>query len=410
MALMLIVHALAGWHLPVLASPITSGALAGLGGVGSPNTGNVDDMSWNPAALGETSHRIQFRVTPISVRIFTDRWSTETVARLLAGSLGPEKLPAAVEDVQEEGLNWTIGVGGGAHVAWGTNAFGATLRGHLEGAASADGTRLVLMGGEPGRSYLLEGTHAEGAVFGEGHMGSVYSDPWLAEVLHITGFHMGGTLCYIHGLGYAKAEVIGPTIEIAQDGDTYRKLGDGRIVATHSESGFGMSTNLGLLLRLTPGLAIDVSVTDVGRVWWRDIQETHFEFLVDPQTGKGAYEQSETRAVAGQPYWNMPMALRAGISLEPAPGVRWSLQYAKSLVGQQAGHQEIVLATQLTQLEVLPLRLGAKFSTYEESLSFSGGLGIHLGPLTLDVGSPNLVGLLGQGKEASVSVSTGLRF
>lgn len=410
MALMLVVHVVAGWHLPALAVQITSGALAGLGGIGSPNTGNADDLNWNPAALGETSHRVQFWVTPISVRLRTDCWSTETVARLVTDSLGSDKRAAAADEVPEEGLHWIMSVGGGAHGAWGANAIGATLRGHVYGAASADAVRLMLMGGEPGRRYLLEGTHAEGVVFGEGHIGSVYSDPWLAEVLHISGFHMGGTLCYIQGLGYARAEVRGPIVEITQDGDLYHKLGDGRIVTTHSESGSGVSTNLGLLLRLTPRLAVDVSVTDIGRIWWRDIQETQFELRVDPQSGEGAYEPGETRAIAGQPYWNMPMALRAGVSLEPAPGVRWTLQYATSLVGPRAGHQEIGLAAQLARVEALSLRLGAKYSTYEESLSFSGGLGLQLGPLTLDIGTCNLVGLLAQGKEASVSVSTGLRF
>jgi hypothetical protein len=75
-----------------------------------------------------------------------------------------------------------------------------------------------------------------------------------------------------------------------------------------------------------------------------------------------------------------------------------------------AGHHEIVLASELTPWERLPIRLGVKYSTYEERLSFSGGFGLRLGPLTLDIGSRNLLELLAKGKEVTISVSTGLRF
>jgi hypothetical protein len=401
----------AGCCSPALAASISSGSLAGLGGIGSPHSGQADDMTWNPAALGETDHRMQFWVTPFSLYVDSNCLSAEHLVPLLSGSLDSDRMSAIRNEVQkEDGAHWSLGVGGGAHGSWGTRAFGVTVRGYIEGEMSPDAAQLLLVGGEPGHGYFTEGTRVEGTVFGEGYIGSVYSDPWLAEILRIEGFHMGGMLGYIHGLGYGRAEIQGPAVEVVWDGESYSKVGDGRIVIAHSESGHGVSANFGLWLRLTPQLAVDVSVVDLGRVWWRDVTETAFDLWVDPESGEGSYEQSETRQSDERPYWDMPLTVRTGVSLEPAKGVRWSLQYAKRLLGPMAGHHEIVLASELTHLERIPVRLGVKYSTYEERMSFSGGFGLRLGPLTLDIGSRNLLGLLAQGKEVSLSVSTGLRF
>ncbi|NLN17750.1 MAG: hypothetical protein GX162_00540 [Firmicutes bacterium] len=407
----LVMQVVAGCCSPALATSISSGSLAGLGGIGSPHAGQADDMTWNPAALGETDHRMQFWITPFSLSVHSNCLSAEHLIPLLSGASDSERLSAILNDVQQEGgAHWTLGVGGGAHGSWGTRAFGVTVRGHIEGEMSAGAAQLLLMGGEPEHGYFLEGTRAEGVVFGEGYIGSVYTDPWLAEILHIDGFHMGGMLGYVHGLGYGRAEVKGPAVDIVWDGESYRKLGDGRIVIAHSESGHGLSANFGLWFRLTPQLAIDVSVVDLGRIWWRDVTETTFELRVDPESGEGHYEQAETRQSSARPYWDLPLTVRTGVSLEPSEGVRWSLQYAKRLLGPMAGHHEIVLASELTPWERLPIRLGVKYSTYEERLSFSGGFGLRLGPLTLDIGSRNLLELLAKGKEVTISVSTGLRF
>jgi hypothetical protein len=394
----------------LVACGLPFGVFASLDGVASPLTGDAGDVEWNPAALGETGYQLQFLVTPVSGRFRTDDWSIASAGSLLAGLLAPAERSSLIGELSEGDLKGSFDLRGGAHVAIGGNGVGATVRGHVQGKMTADAARLFLLEGVPGYTYQLAGTEAEGVIIGAVHVTSVYSDPWLAKTLHIAGFHMGGTLRYLHGMEYARAQMAGPTLEIVEEGGEYKKLGDGRLYTWTSHSGWGLATDLGLLVRLTPSLAVEASIIDLGRTWWSKLQEAIYEYKVDAATGAGALEAVASRPVAGQPYWDLPGTIRGGISVEASPGVLWSLQYSRRLFGSQAGSYEWVLATQLNRLKFLPLRLGAKYSDGSKGLTFSLGVGVRLGALTFDIGTPNLGGLLTRGKEMSLAASTGLRF
>jgi hypothetical protein len=388
---------------------LKTGARAGMGGLGAAVTGDADSIDWNPASLGETKHRIQFLITPVSTRVQIDDWAVETVTRLLDGTLPPEQYPQLLADIKGPSVRAMLELSGGAHITVGGNGVGASVRGFLHGQMAKDAVSLLLLENTIGTTYHLDGTEVEGGVLGDIRIASVYSDPWLARVLRISGFHMGGTLHYLHGLEYGKASASG-TLQVVEDGGTYMKVGDGKVVTWRSQTGFGVATDLGVLLRLTPAIAIDASIVDLGHTWWYDVEETVFEYQVDPVTGRGSYVHTEARAVADRPKWATPASLRAGLSVKADEGVLWTLQYSRRLFGPKAGSEEWVLATELKRIPALPLRLGVRYTSDEPELQFSLGLGVHLGPLTLDIGTPDLTGLLYRTKDASLSISTGLRF
>jgi len=58
-------------------------------------------------------------------------------------------------------------------------------------------------------------------------------------------------------------------------------------------------------------------------------------------------------------------------------------------------------------VKMLPLRLGANYSTLQNSLALSGGMGLHLGPVHLDLGFSDLKSFFqnAKGVEAGLSVS-----
>lgn len=394
----------------LLGCAIPLGANAGSDGVGSPFSGDASDVDRNPAALGESGYRFQFLVTPASGRLRMTDWSIDSVIRAFQGLLTPEQQSELIDGLQDGELQVFSDLSGGARVAFGGNSAGANLRGYVQAKTSADAARLLLLGSTPGTVYDLEGTQAEGVALGTLDINSVYSDPWLANILHISGFHMGGTLRYLHGLEYARAQVSGSTLTIIHDGDAYKRVGDGRIYTWRSSSGWGFSTDLGLMLRLTPSIAVDVSIVDFGRIWWHNVQKAVFEYRVDPATGTGTFENSGSHAIPHWTYWDLPTSIRGGLDIQASPGVLWSLQYSKCLSGPMADHYEWMLGTQLSRLEILPLRLGARYSSQSKDLAFSLGMGIRLGPLTLDIDTPNLGSLLTREKEAGLTVSTGFRF
>jgi hypothetical protein len=381
-----------------------------MGGIGTPVTGDADAMEWNPAALGESNYSFQFLVTPISAKIFTDDWSIDSLYRILQDRCTPEQMDTLLEKLKDGNLRGYAELNGGTYLTLGGNGVGATVRGYASGAISADGAKVLFQGAEPGKTYNLTGTSAEGVAYSDVRIASVYSDPWLAKVLHIAGFHMGGTLRFIQGLQFMNAQVSGKTLEILKDGSIYKKVGDGTLHTWQSSSGWGGATDLGLLIRLTPAIAIDVSLVDVGRIWWRDVTEKVHEYQVDAASGNGDYVLADEHPTDMRPFWTLPVKVRSGLSVTAGQGVLWSLQYSQTLAGSQAGNTQWVLATQLNRIEALPLRLAATYSSTRQDLKFALGAGIRLGPLMLDVGTPNLTGLLNHGKDTSVSISTGLRF
>lgn len=395
--------------VPAQAMELISGAVAGDGGLGSLSMGDADAMEWNPASLGEAKRTFQFIVTPVSTRITSDDWPIETVFRLLQGAYTPEERAALIANLKDGDLKSAFDLGGGAYISLGGNGLGATVRSHVVGSITADGATLLLLGGEPGKEYHLAGTQADGVVFGDVCISSVYSDPWLAKVLHITGFHMGGTLRYLHGLQYSRAWVEGSSVAVMQEGTTYQKMSDARFMTWQSQSGWGVATDVGLLLRLTPAVAVDVSMIDLGAMWWQDAQETTFEYEVDAATGTGAFVPTGTIMTDDRPRLDLPTRVRGGLSVTAHNGYIWSLQYSKPLRPED-GDTQWVVATQLNRFEALPLRLAAQYSNEAQKLTFAMGMGIRLGPLLFDIGTPNLTGLLSRGKDASISVTTGFQF
>lgn len=393
------------------ADSIMSGAVAGVGGIGNPVTGDADTMEWNPAALGESKYTFQFLVTPVSARLASDEFAIEAMIRLLNGTASPSDKQQLLAGLQGDELVAKANLNSGAYITLGGNGLGATVRSYAQGKLTADGAEILLVGGKPGKEYQLAGTQSTSTAFGDVRIAGVYSDPWLAQVLHITGFHMGGTLRYLQGLQYGWAQVSGATAKLVPDGEGgYQTVGDARLSSWQSQTGWGLATDLGLLIRVTPSVAVDASIVDLGQTWWHDVVQTDYEYQLDQTTQLGAFQSVRVTPTGVRPTWQLPTKFQTGVSISDNNGFVWSARYVKQLAGPDAGQQEWLLATQLDRWNVLPIRLAAKYNTTDTNLQFAFGFGLHLGPLVLDIGTPNLTGLLNRSKDASVSISTGLRF
>lgn len=407
---LLIILMLCPSGLAMASLQLPTGGLISIGGIGSSLTGTTDSMDWNPAALGETPYFLQFSVTPVSAQLSTDDWSVRKIYELVQGELTLSERQELLGQVKDGTLTADFGLRGGAQGAIGSNGAGASLLVHVQGELNYDIIQLFLLGHTPGSSIEHAGSTLETLLIGDYHISSVYSDPWLAQTLHIKGFHMGGSLRLWQGIEYGQASIIGDPISITYEDGIYKKNGGGDIIINRSQKGWGAAVDMGLLLRLTPALAVDVSVLDIGRIWWVDFEENRFTFEVDPQTGKGNYVQVAQKPIEMRVDWSSPAIVRAGLTAGFGKYVQWSLQYSQCLNGASKGEKEWTLGTQLNRFKSLPLRMSAKYVEGSQQLLFSMGMGLELGPLTLDIGTTDLGSLLGAGNETGIAITTGLRF
>jgi hypothetical protein len=392
------------------AEGIVSGTLAGLGGIGQALTGDADAMEWNPAALGGTKYSFQFLVTPLSARIDTDDLTVQNLYRLIQENITTELRESILASITEGEFDGSARLSGGAYICIGDNNLSASVHAYAQLQATPDLFSLLLGGAEVGRVYDVTGSKLNTVVYGDMGIGSVYSDPWLANVLRIQGFHMAGTLRYLQGLEYRRVTSSGSTVAVINTDGVYSQVGDSQFQMRYAGDGKGIATDLGLLLQLTPALSVDVSLVNWGRIWWMGARESVYDYVVDPQTGSGGYHEVDTATLEVTPIWDLPMQLRTGVSFNTSEDVTWSFRYSQQLRGIQEGAREYAAAVQLDRLSLLPLRFAAKYSTLENRLTFAFGFGIHIGPLVLDVGTQSLTGLINGARDASISVSTGLRF
>lgn len=389
---------------------VMPGCLTGTGGIGSPVTGNTDTIDWNPAALGETQYKLQFSVLPASAHLITDTWNLQQVYELALGSMTAAQRQELVSLIDDGFLTMDFQLRGGAMGAVGGNGVGASLRLYVQGKLSSDLAKFILEGNTVGETMDHTGSTAETALLGDYSVTSVYSDPWLAKTLHISGFHMGATLRVLQGMEYTQAHTAGDPVAAVRQADSYAKMGSSDIIAYRSGQGWGVSLDTGIFLRLTPALAIDASLLGLGRVLWTDFRSERYSFTVDPVTGKATYVLVETQPLNITRFWDPPTTFRAGLTAASGKYVLWSLQYSRRLNGEAEGEAEWVLGTQLKRINMLPLRMSVKYTEGSNQLLFSLGLGIEIGPLAIDIGTSDLGGLLGMGKRGSIAVTTGMRF
>ncbi|HHW09881.1 MAG TPA: hypothetical protein GXX29_07905 [Firmicutes bacterium] len=377
-------------------------------------------MEWNPAALGETRYQLQFSVTPATLKMTSDDFTVKDLVEIIRDILSEEERRSLLDKVNDGFLTTGLHLRGGAHGAIGSNGGGASVRLHVDGKFSSDAVRLLLLEDSEGEGkgegegrYSLKGTELESVLVGDYFISSVYSDPWLAKVLHITGFHMGGSLRFFRGLDYIKAVVPGSgVLQIVKDsaGGAKRIVSGGNIVTYQSQSGIGMAVDLGIYLRLTPNFAIDASIIDLGRMWWFEPKLVNYQLFIEPTDNTCRYMKKDEKPVDMRLTWDPPTTFRAGMTGAVGQKALWTLQYARPLGSSGAGKGEWVFGTQVKSFGIMPLRMAAKYSEATNDLKFSLGLGVELGPLTLDIGTSDLGGLMGFGNEGHVSVTTGLRF
>jgi hypothetical protein len=370
-----------------------AGGAAGAGVSYPVEIGTAGSVRWNPAELGFNDHTIQVEFTPAALELVSKD------ANLLPAftAFFNDEREKAIEQIKNSTVSEFLTASFRSHhnvqVALGKYgfSFGAKLFG--EAAITEDILDLLVSEPELGREYLVKDFKLDLAGYFD--VGVSAAVPIIKNRLYA-----GLTGKFLWGWRYGSATVEGEVLDIENEIPLAKMIS--------AKDGKGYSFDIGLAWKITEHSFIDISLLNVGKIIWLSPEESTYTYQSTP-------DGYQLELVSSQPLdenvsWYTPQTLRLGMVIQANPKVKWGGDVSYVLSGPKTGELMVSLGAETTALSKMPFRVGVQYSNKIDELIFSAGFGIHLGPLTIDVGIPNFNVLSGDGNLIGISLTTGLRF
>ena len=265
----------------------------------------------------------------------------------------------------------------------------AGLKENAQGAISSDIIEVILEGNEIGQEYELDGTDFSAGVYADTGVSFSYPVEKAAKEMDIKDFKIGGSFHYLYGAIY-KATVIG---NINVDYDSEEATGDLRL--EYAEEAKGIAFDIGALFEIDDKITVGTSIMNLGSLKG-----------VDPKYSIPS-EDIEDEPMDKDLVYKLPRKFKVGANYKYRSNLDLFADYTLTSYDIGTTDHTLAGAVEYKPVKMIPLRLGANYSTLQNSLAFSGGMGLHLGPVHLDLGFSDLKSLFqnAKGVEAGLSVS-----
>jgi len=273
------------------------------------------------------------------------------------------------------------------------------LKENIQGSISSDIIELILKGNEIGKTYELTGTDLSAGIYGDAGVNFSYPVKKAAKEMEINNFKIGGSFHYLYG---AIIKVTGEGEAIL---DYNENSSEGRIRMEYAEKATGIAFDLGASFEINDKLMVGTSIMNIGSLKGENARYSEMK-LVQEGT-EVTTEEIEDKAMEEELVYKLPGKIKIGGKYNFRENINLFVDY--TLTDYDIGTTDHTLAgaVEYKPLKMLPLRLGANYSTLQNSLAFSGGMGLYLGPIHLDLGFSDLKSFFqnAKGMEAGLSVS-----
>lgn len=379
---------------------------------------------WNPANLGLPG-RPDWSVGLVGASAYLNNNSLSygQIADLYGEYIDDQTKSELLASIREDDPNkmLTLSVDASASVLgfsiW-RFAFGAGTTGAGNMEVSPDAAELVLFGnvGEDGtgKDFALDGSHGQGWAITSGYVS--YAHPFTIPALDYLGlkFSAGATVKYgvAHGLVHLQdtgTSIVNNPLTVSVDAEALK--------STDADAGRLWAMDLGLAVDWDGLLVAGISLSNAFQsIKW---DEQDFELLqvvaladFDSTTSSDTTltfselpAEKQGEIIAFLEDRTLPRTLRLGVVFEAIPALTVSGDYVERIGGTLRSRWERSLSAggELRLLSALPLRVG--LATDFSHFAYTGGLGIYMGPVHLDmsIGRWGVVG--GDGLVAAVSFS-----
>jgi hypothetical protein len=414
----------------------------------------VDAIGVNPALIGEPRGTMfSITIAPFALRAGTDFLSYDSYKRYFTGvpsSAGrePYKLTQADKDqliAAFDGPTGRISAGVSMHLFAATlrtpiGAFGLSMSDHVRNEAilPRDYAEFLLNGNPPGRTFDFSETR----LLSTWHR--AYALTWAMDLVRPSrrgvSFTAGATIKLLHGYGYFGVERFNS--HFTTDPDSFVVTGHAGILARYAGaglvdgsrlvlpslfptlSGSGVGIDAGAVLGLGDRVRIGVAVTDLGSISWsHSARESSADedFRINDLTTDSQVQDIITRVNGTErSIASFSSSLPAVFALSAA----WSVgnSHAKHppplrlTASIRAGLDETYAHTNGARagagadwrvFEAVSLRAGLS-SGGALGTMYGLGLGVHMGPMTLDLATNHITGVF-TSQFSTVSFAAALR-
>ncbi len=288
----------------------------------------------------------------------------------------------------------------------GPAAFFGGVKESAQGTISKDIIELVLKGNEIGETYKLTGTDLSSAIYADTGVNFSYPLKGIANKMNIKDFKIGGTFHYLYGAIF-KFEGNG---EATLDYDT--NSSEGYIDMKAGEESTGTAFDFGASFIVNDKLTLGTSVMNIGSLKAKNPQQTKMQFVVDSDSEEivETEEIAENEDMDEDLFYELPRRYSIGAKYKILKKLDIYADYSNVSYDIGKSDNKFATALEYRPVGILPLRLGMNYSTLQKNLIFSGGMGLHFGPLQMDLGFSDLKSFAQNAKGLEGGVSFRLAF
>lgn len=441
-----------------------SSDILGMGNAPGPAAPGDNGIEWNPAAVN-AGNKFFLDTSLLNTTLWTDSLSVYDILNyggLVEGSdsnWDEQDVEQILGAIPADGFSLYLDHVSRQKLVIGPVGFSFGLEGHVRGTVSKDIFNLLLKGtadyvdlSDGTESQLVKISDTETDILATTDAAFTLSIPFMSIKAISDNFdecYIGGTFHQVWG-GYANFSLTGEsdfyigygeedsdgfqiiTIRFEDDElmqDKLDQLEDGemyplvRAIYTFDKDNLmdtsylatGSAVDLGIYLRKDK-LSYGVSLMNLGSLNISNYQIMEYGLIKDDEQELGVNFVSDPIIREGNKPLSVPLPTRFNVGVAYQPS-RWLLLGAQvsqvtnvsvnldendNIISKTRSTFEMGAGLEFNPLYILPLRVG--IISAENNLTYTGGLGLHLGPIKADLGGAI------SGKSASISLNTSLEF
>jgi len=374
-------------------SSANSGQTIALGHEFTTLSGSAAILS-NPAFVNERNERFIFELNGqlsfwnngINSKYF-NKYLEESDKDKILNNIESDGLVLSTDGIQDmKILVGPVGVSGG-------------VKENIQGSISSDIIELILKGNEIGKTYKLDGTDLSAGIYADTGVNFSYPIEKAAREMNINNFKIGGSFHYLYGAIFKVKGEGEATI------DYNNTSSEGKIRMEYAEKATGIAFDLGASFDIDDRITVGTSILNIGSLKGKDSRYSEMK-LVQEGT-EVTTEEIEDEPMEKDLMYKLPRKFKIGGRYDFRENIDLFADYTITSYDIGTTDHTLAGAVEYKPVKMLPLRLGANYSTLQNSLALSGGMGLHLGPVHLDLGFSDLKSFFqnAKGVEAGLSVS-----
>ncbi len=394
--------------------------------------GNVQSVDWNPAMQGINPYNSDFHLSLIEGNVWLNAWTAAQIIQNINTYWDEDTKNEMLNAIPSDALKVGASVHAGIYYGHDNWSISQKAKGHAWAGIDKKLFQALLEGMtlEDLEQFELKNNNAEALAVADTGFTMSFPMEDLAQELGWDDLHLGGGIHYLYGLAWGEGNV-SANLEIDED---FNISGEAEGHAIFSATGFegggghGLAGDLGFWGQISPELGVGVSLNNLGFIRWNGVQEIDLEAAIEANMDKILDEFLEGDGDLDDDWFDYtipdfdeldftphdavtrgtPFALQGGIHYQVTPRIH--LTGAAGFNQDPTSHIFISAGSRFFFPPWMPVSFSIDYASHKGTPTIASALELHLGPwhTHLSISDIKLIGA--HGKEASIGISTSIRF